>query len=170
MNLTKERAIRHGYYLWCLAWHCVQVIYPEKNPRQHPINLLSKNSFPLHHWKGPISSSFVNKYGCRAVTIAGAILAAVCLLASVFAENVLTLIITIGKNYSTSPTFLNQLNQFYSHLQRLWRWMRSRTYLFTGKKFLCYNYKIPNRIQSLSCSSIYRPSSVSQHTSKSCGL
>ncbi|XP_055303521.1 monocarboxylate transporter 12-like [Sitodiplosis mosellana] len=45
---------------------------------------------------GPISSSFVNKYGCRAVTIAGAILASACLLVSVFAQNVFTLIITIG--------------------------------------------------------------------------
>lgn len=45
---------------------------------------------------GPISSSFVNKYGCRAVTIAGAVLAAVCLVLSVFAQNVLTLYFTIG--------------------------------------------------------------------------
>lgn len=45
---------------------------------------------------GPVSSSFVNKYGCRAVTIAGAILAGVCLFASAFAQNVLTLIFTIG--------------------------------------------------------------------------
>lgn len=45
---------------------------------------------------GPISSSFVNRYGCRAVTIAGSILAAGCITASIFAQNVLTLIITIG--------------------------------------------------------------------------
>ncbi|XP_016995684.2 monocarboxylate transporter 12 [Drosophila takahashii] len=45
---------------------------------------------------GPISSSFVNRYGCRAVTIAGAILAASCIIVSMFAQNVLTLIITIG--------------------------------------------------------------------------
>lgn len=45
---------------------------------------------------GPISSSFVNKYGCRAVTIAGAILASACLLISSYAQNVLTLIVTIG--------------------------------------------------------------------------
>ncbi|KAJ9590108.1 hypothetical protein L9F63_016769, partial [Diploptera punctata] len=44
----------------------------------------------------PISSSFVNKYGCRAVTIAGSILAAVCMILSVFAPNVLTLYFTIG--------------------------------------------------------------------------
>ncbi|ALC49542.1 Mct1 [Drosophila busckii] len=45
---------------------------------------------------GPISSSFVNRYGCRAVTIAGAILAAACIIVSMFAQNVATLIVTIG--------------------------------------------------------------------------
>jgi MFS family permease len=45
---------------------------------------------------GPISSSFVNKYGCRAVTIAGAVLAFVCLVLSAFAQNVITLYFTIG--------------------------------------------------------------------------
>uniref|UniRef100_A0A0K8V1X2 Monocarboxylate transporter 5 n=2 Tax=Bactrocera latifrons TaxID=174628 RepID=A0A0K8V1X2_BACLA len=45
---------------------------------------------------GPISSSFVNRYGCRAVTIAGALFAAACIVASIFAQNVLTLIFTIG--------------------------------------------------------------------------
>ncbi|XP_049762295.1 monocarboxylate transporter 9 [Schistocerca cancellata] len=45
---------------------------------------------------GPISSSFVNKYGCRPVTIAGAILASASLAVSVFARNVLTLYFTIG--------------------------------------------------------------------------
>ncbi|KAG4067169.1 hypothetical protein HA402_000160 [Bradysia odoriphaga] len=45
---------------------------------------------------GPISSAFVNKFGCRIVTIVGAILAGVCIIASSFAQNVLTLIFTIG--------------------------------------------------------------------------
>ncbi|CAO1392089.1 unnamed protein product [Diamesa serratosioi] len=45
---------------------------------------------------GPFSSAFVNKYGCRAVTIAGTIIAGVCLILSVFATNVFTLYITIG--------------------------------------------------------------------------
>jgi MFS family permease len=45
---------------------------------------------------GPISSSFVNKYGCRAVTIAGSFLAGACLVLSVFARSVLTLYFTIG--------------------------------------------------------------------------
>ncbi|GBP31160.1 Monocarboxylate transporter 9 [Eumeta japonica] len=45
---------------------------------------------------GPISSSFVNRWGCRAVTVAGALLSAVCVTASAFAQNVLTLIFTIG--------------------------------------------------------------------------
>ncbi|XP_026726922.1 monocarboxylate transporter 13 [Trichoplusia ni] len=45
---------------------------------------------------GPISSSFVNRWGCRAVTVAGALLSAVCVVLSSFAGNVLTLIFTIG--------------------------------------------------------------------------
>ncbi|XP_003700739.2 monocarboxylate transporter 12 isoform X2 [Megachile rotundata] len=45
---------------------------------------------------GPISSLFVNKYGCRTVTIVGSILASACLLASVWAQNVITLYFTIG--------------------------------------------------------------------------
>ncbi|KAF7284159.1 hypothetical protein GWI33_022410 [Rhynchophorus ferrugineus] len=45
---------------------------------------------------GPISSSLVNKWGCRAVTIAGAILASVCMVVSFWAQNVITLCITIG--------------------------------------------------------------------------
>ncbi|XP_066597428.1 monocarboxylate transporter 5 isoform X2 [Prorops nasuta] len=45
---------------------------------------------------GPISGSFVNKYGCRAVTIAGAILASGCLLISVWAQSIWALYFTIG--------------------------------------------------------------------------
>ncbi|XP_014362186.2 monocarboxylate transporter 12 [Papilio machaon] len=45
---------------------------------------------------GPISSSFVNRWGCQKVTIAGALLSAICVIASAFAGNVLTLIFTIG--------------------------------------------------------------------------
>jgi MFS family permease len=45
---------------------------------------------------GPFSSAFVNKYGCRAVTIAGCVIAGICLILSVFAKNVFTLYITIG--------------------------------------------------------------------------
>ncbi|XP_031627807.1 monocarboxylate transporter 14-like [Contarinia nasturtii] len=51
---------------------------------------------------GPISSIFVNKYGIRAVTIAGSILAALSLFASSYAENVFTLIITIGFSFGFS--------------------------------------------------------------------
>ncbi|XP_046586395.1 monocarboxylate transporter 5 isoform X1 [Neodiprion lecontei] len=50
----------------------------------------------ITYCSGPISSSFVNKYGCRTVTIAGTILASTSLLASVFAQNILTLYFTIG--------------------------------------------------------------------------
>lgn len=51
----------------------------------------------FNYLKGPISSSFVNKYGFRAVTISGSILAAASLFISSYAQNVFTLIITIGK-------------------------------------------------------------------------
>lgn len=45
---------------------------------------------------GPISSSFVNKWGCRPVTIVGALIASGCLVISFWAQNVLTLCVTIG--------------------------------------------------------------------------
>lgn len=55
--------------------------------------MMAKHFFLI---SGPISSAFVNKYGCRPVTIAGAILAASCLFASVYATNVTTLYFTVG--------------------------------------------------------------------------
>ncbi|XP_075992589.1 monocarboxylate transporter 1 [Anticarsia gemmatalis] len=45
---------------------------------------------------GPISSSFVNRWGCQRVTVAGALLSSTCVVASAFAGNVMTLIFTIG--------------------------------------------------------------------------
>ncbi|XP_014280635.1 monocarboxylate transporter 13 isoform X2 [Halyomorpha halys] len=45
---------------------------------------------------GPISSALVNRYGCRPVTVAGAIVGAAGLTLSAFAQNVQTLYITIG--------------------------------------------------------------------------
>lgn len=45
---------------------------------------------------GPVSSSFVNRWGCRWVTVAGALLSAICVTISAFANNVTTLIFTIG--------------------------------------------------------------------------
>lgn len=45
---------------------------------------------------GPLSSYFVNRYGCRAVTIAGSLIASVCLVSSFWARNVLTLCLTVG--------------------------------------------------------------------------
>lgn len=45
---------------------------------------------------GPISSSFVNRWGCRAVTVAGGIIASACVMVSALANSVLTLIFTIG--------------------------------------------------------------------------
>ncbi|XP_076162612.1 monocarboxylate transporter 5-like isoform X2 [Ptiloglossa arizonensis] len=45
---------------------------------------------------GPISGSFVNKFGCRSVTISGSLLASACLLASMWARHIVTLYFTIG--------------------------------------------------------------------------
>ncbi|XP_041973493.1 monocarboxylate transporter 12 [Aricia agestis] len=45
---------------------------------------------------GPLSSSFVNRWGCRTVTVAGALLSSACVVLSAFANNVTTLIFTIG--------------------------------------------------------------------------
>lgn len=45
---------------------------------------------------GPISSTLVNRFGCRAVTIAGSILASASLLASMWARNIITLYFSIG--------------------------------------------------------------------------
>lgn len=59
-------------------------------------NVLSGFSCMISTKTGPIASSFVNKYGCRAVTIAGSILTSACFFASYYATNVITLIFTIG--------------------------------------------------------------------------
>ncbi|XP_017886943.2 monocarboxylate transporter 12 isoform X2 [Ceratina calcarata] len=45
---------------------------------------------------GPISSTLVNKFGCRAVTMAGSILATASLLTSMWARNIITLYFSIG--------------------------------------------------------------------------
>ncbi|XP_058806582.1 monocarboxylate transporter 13 [Phymastichus coffea] len=45
---------------------------------------------------GPISSHFVNKFGCRAVTVAGTLLASACLLASVWVRSLGMLYLTAG--------------------------------------------------------------------------
>lgn len=45
---------------------------------------------------GPIASVFVDKYGCRPVTIIGALLASFCFFISMWAQNVITLCVTIG--------------------------------------------------------------------------
>lgn len=45
---------------------------------------------------GPIAGILVNKFGCRLVTIAGAVLASASLFVSIYAPNVQTLYVTIG--------------------------------------------------------------------------
>ena len=58
--------------------------------------------FNAHHVKlmlissGPIVSSLVNKYGCRTITIVGALIAAFGLGISTMATSVTTLYVTIG--------------------------------------------------------------------------
>ncbi|XP_076058903.1 monocarboxylate transporter 1 isoform X2 [Oratosquilla oratoria] len=45
---------------------------------------------------GPISGMLVNKFGCRLVTIVGAVLASLCLFLSVYASTIVMLYVTIG--------------------------------------------------------------------------
>jgi MCP family monocarboxylic acid transporter-like MFS transporter 14 len=45
---------------------------------------------------GPIASSMVNRYGCRVVTIVGAILASFGIAVSAAAPNIIMLYLTIG--------------------------------------------------------------------------
>lgn len=72
------------------------------------MQLCAGNLFAKKLWKtgkmlieliqGPIASTIANKYSCRVAAIIGTLLAAVCLFISAFAQNVITLIATIGKN------------------------------------------------------------------------
>lgn len=65
-------------------------------------SLSSNASRPFHLFilmlipKGPIVSSLVNKYGCRTITIVGALIAAFGLGISTLATSVTTLYVTIG--------------------------------------------------------------------------
>lgn len=45
---------------------------------------------------GPLASVLTNRYGCRIVTIAGAIIASICIIASMWAKAVFTLYFTVG--------------------------------------------------------------------------
>lgn len=118
---------------------------------------------------GPISSSFVNRFGCRIVAIAGSILTSACLLASYYATNVITLIFTIGEaavifsvhlfERFADPSFhmLDFICSLVFCLMRrywsgLWIWLD----LFTGKLNSISFSKIP--IQRISIA--LRPSSV----------
>lgn len=89
----KVQAIQPGS---CPLWWVLPT--PQVSIVIYNILKITRNSiiYMLLWFAGPISSSFVNRYGCRAVTIAGAIFAAACIVASIFAQNVLTLIFTIG--------------------------------------------------------------------------
>lgn len=97
MTSRKVADTHHGSYPSWLAWHCARV-RPRLREMENQKNEFQFNFLPRRRFiaVGPISSSFVNRYGCRVVTIAGSILASACLLMSVYAQNVLTLILTIG--------------------------------------------------------------------------
>lgn len=66
---------------------------------------------------GPITSSLVNKYGCRPVTIAGAILASFCLAISIYAPNIIVLYLTIGLGTGKPnfTSFFNAIKQMKHH-------------------------------------------------------
>lgn len=90
-----------GWFQWRKRIHIVDFITDDWNDSVHWFDdwmKFKKKKYLIFNVNisGPISSSLVNKYGCRAVTIAGSILASACFLISVWANNVLTLIITIG--------------------------------------------------------------------------
>lgn len=55
---------------------------------------------------GPVASVFVNKYGCRVVTIAGAILASICLFISIFANSLVFLYFSIGIGTGTLQHYI----------------------------------------------------------------
>lgn len=129
MNSTREKATHLGYCHWCVARCCAQV-----NDKKNQLFITCANcpfsSCNILNLTGPISSSFVNKYGCRGVAIAGSILTSVCLLASYYATNVFTLIITIGTRshillmFWTEQygIFLLEFIFFLSHI-RHWSWI-----------------------------------------------
>lgn len=48
------------------------------------------------HFAGPIVGAFINKYGCRAVAIAGALIAAAAFALSTFSANIEMMIIVYG--------------------------------------------------------------------------
>ena len=53
----------------------------------------------LFHWSrfsGPIASYFTNRYGCRLVTIAGTVLAAIGMALSTLASSIMVLYLTVG--------------------------------------------------------------------------
>lgn len=56
----------------------------------------------INDFSGPISSFLVNKFGCQWVTVAGTILASGCLLASVWAPNLITMYLTAGVGTGTA--------------------------------------------------------------------
>lgn len=88
---------------------------------------------------GPISSSFVNRWGCRTVTVAGALLASVCVIVSAFANNVITLIVTIGIGTGFGFGLI-----YLPAIVSVTVWFERYRSLATGKYCLVYLKKIMN--------------------------
>ena len=57
------------------------------------------------YFSGPIVSALANKFGCRAVTIAGSIVACIAYIVSTFSPNVDVLILTYGALGGTYPLY-----------------------------------------------------------------
>ena len=81
--------------------YCLILLDPWKNLLHSMENSLVAWSYlsskiNTFSFSGPIASLFTNRYGCRIVTIAGAILAAAGLAASALATNITYLYFTIG--------------------------------------------------------------------------
>lgn len=114
IQLLKEFNEGKGYTSWILSLMSGMALCAGKfnYSQQQQFNIEYYLDKLIVNYVGPISSSFVDKFGFRAVTIAGAILAAISLVVSSYAQNIFTLIITIGKENLNTSKLLSQLTSF----------------------------------------------------------
>ena len=80
----------------------------------------------IYHRSGPIASSFTNRYGCRVVTIAGALLGALGLAVSTLAKSITVLYFTIGVC----------TGNFCLHTEELGKTLENEINGFLGPKFV----------------------------------
>jgi hypothetical protein len=82
----EEQLLSYPPYWWVLLLDqvCLLLLHPLKKKKK------------TLQTSGPIASYFTNRYGCRAVTIAGAILASAGLALSCAANSIIVLYFTIG--------------------------------------------------------------------------